>query len=94
MAFYTYISLVFTQNIQLICLSHLNNKILEGFDNGVLTGMILIDLQKAFHNIYHNLLLEKLKTIVFCGDTVNWFHSYLTDQAFLVSMNNQYSSIL
>ena len=29
------------------CLSFLNDKILNGFDDGLVTGMILIDLQKA-----------------------------------------------
>ena len=59
-----------------LCLSYLNDKILKGFDNGLFTGMILIDLQKAFDTIDHNILLEKLKAIGFCDDTVNWFHSY------------------
>ena len=76
-----------------LCLSYLNDKILKGFDNGLFTGMILIDLQKAFDTIDHNILLEKLKAIGFCDDTVNWFHSYLTDRAFLVSIENKYSSI-
>ena len=30
------------------CLSYLNNKIVTGFGSGLYTGMILIDLQKAF----------------------------------------------
>ena len=55
--------------------------------------MILIDLQKAFDTIDHNILLEKLMAIGFCDDTVHWFHSYLTDRAFLVSIENKYSSI-
>ena len=66
---------------------------MKGFDNGLFTGMILIDLQKAFDTIDHNILLEKLKAIGFCDDTVNWFHSYLTDRAFLVSIENKYSAI-
>ena len=69
-----------------LCLSYLNDKILKGFDNGLFTGIILIDLQKAFDLIDHNILLEKLKATGFCDDTVNWFHSYLTDRAFLVSI--------
>ena len=40
-------------------LSYLNDKILKGFNNGPFTGMILIDLQKAFGTINHNILLEK-----------------------------------
>ena len=30
------------------CLSYLTDKISKGFDSGILTGMVLIDLQKAF----------------------------------------------
>ena len=30
------------------CLSYLNDKILKGFDKGIITGIILIDIQKAF----------------------------------------------
>ena len=42
-----------------LCLSYSNDKILKGFDNGLFTGMTLIDLQKAFDAIDHNILLEK-----------------------------------
>ena len=37
------------------CLSLLNDKILTGIDNGMLTGMVLIDLQKAFDTIDHGI---------------------------------------
>ena len=76
-----------------LCLSYLNEKILKVFDNGLFTGMILIDLRKAFDNIDHNILLQKLKAIDFCDDTVNWFHSHLTNRVILVSMENRHSSI-
>ena len=76
-----------------MCLSYLNDKLLKGFDNALFTGMIPIDLQKTFDTIDHNILLEKLKAITFCDDTVNWFHSYLTDRAFLVSIENKYSNV-
>ena len=33
------------------CLSYLHDKITKGFDSGLLTGMVLIDLQKAFDTI-------------------------------------------
>ena len=66
---------------------------MKGFDNGLFTGMILIDLQKVVDTIDHNILLEKLKAIGFCKDTVNWFHSYLTDRTFLVSIENKYSGM-
>ena len=40
-----------------LCLSFLNNKILKGIDEGLLTGMILIELQKAFDTINQEMLL-------------------------------------
>ena len=39
------------------CLSYLNDKILKSLDRGMMTGMILIDLQKAFDTIEHDVLL-------------------------------------
>ena len=39
------------------CLSYLTDKILKGFDKGLMTGMIRIDLQKAFDTIDHEVLL-------------------------------------
>ena len=41
------------------CLSYLTDKIVTSFDSGLLTGMILIDLQKAFDTINHDILLKK-----------------------------------
>ena len=50
-----------------ICLSFLNDK---GSDDGLMTGMILIDLQKAFNTINHDILLKKLDIIGFSHHTV------------------------
>ena len=38
-------------------LSYLVDKILTGFDSGLLAGMILINLQKAIDTINHEILL-------------------------------------
>ena len=56
------------------CLSFLNDKILKGFDDGLVTGMILIDLQKAFDTINHDILSKKLSIIGFSDHTVNLFN--------------------
>ena len=39
------------------CLTLLTDKINKGFESGKYTGLILIDLQKAFDTIDHELLL-------------------------------------
>ena len=48
---YNYQSGFRTNHSTNLCLSFLTDKILKGFDEGLLTGMILIDLQKAFDTI-------------------------------------------
>ena len=53
------------------CLSYLNDKILKGLDKGLMTGMILIDLQKTFDTTDHDILLQKLYAIDFSKNTVN-----------------------
>ena len=45
------------------CLSYLNNRTATGFESGVYTGMILIDLQKAFDTVNHDILLKKMEFI-------------------------------
>ena len=67
-------------------LSFLNDKILKGFDNGVYTGMILIDLQKAFDTINHKILLDKLLSIGFSKSTISWYESYLAECHFIVEV--------
>ena len=74
-----------------LCLSFLTDKVLEGFDKGLLTGMILTDLQKAFHTIDHEILLQKRKAIKFSQCTVKWFKSYLSEKTFLVNIENKLS---
>ena len=73
------------------CLSLLNDKILKGFDTGLITGMILIDLQKAFDTIDHRILLNKMKYLNFSVETISWFESYLTGRTFIVNIENSES---
>ena len=72
------------------CLSFLNDKILEGFDQGLVTGMILIDLRKAFDIIDHGILLQALYAIGFSKHSANWFLSYLIKRTFLVNLGNAF----
>ena len=73
------------------CLSFLNDKVLQGFDQGLMTGMALIDLQKAFDTIDHDILLQKLYAIGFSKHSVNQFRSYFINRTFLVNLRNAFS---
>ena len=42
-------------------LGHLNDKFTTRFEKDVFTGMVLIDLQKAFNTIDHQILPKKMK---------------------------------
>ena len=48
------------------CLSYLNDKILKGFDRGMMTGMILVNLQKAFDTTDHDVLLHLTQLTMTC----------------------------
>ena len=74
------------------CLTFLNDKILQGFDSGLYTGMILIDLQKAFDTINHNILLEKMSLMGFSEQAIGWFKSYLSNRTFKVTIDKKFSS--
>ena len=54
--------------------SFLNDKILKGFDHGLVTGIILIDVQKAFDTINHDILLKKLRSLILLMALLNGFN--------------------
>ena len=55
------------------------------------TGMILVDLQKAFDTLDHGVLLEKMKYFGFRASVIKWFESYLSNRKFLVCIDNVFS---
>ena len=59
-----------------------------------MTVMILIDLQKVFHTIDHDILPQKLYAICFSKYSVKWFRSYLTNRTFLVNLGNAFSQLV
>ena len=75
------------------CLSFLNDNILKGFDDCLVTGMILIDLQKAFATINHDILLKKSSIIGFSDHTVKWFQSHRSNGKFTVYLENSFSEV-
>ena len=59
------------------CLAHLFNQILKGFESGKSTGMILIDLQKVFDTLDHDILLDKMKYLGSISKTIERLGSSL-----------------
>ena len=88
---YNYQSGFRTNHATNLCLFFLTDKILKGFDEGLLTGMILIDLQKAFDTINHEILLKKLEAIGLWDKCIRWFRSYLCERIFFIDIENQLS---
>ena len=54
--------------------------------------MVLIDLQKAFDTIDHQILLKKMKYLGFSKNTITWFKSYLCERKCKIGINTSYSS--
>ena len=61
-------------------------------DKGLYTGVILLDLQKAFDMVDHDILLVKLRAIGVCQETVMWFSSYLKGRKQFVVVNGTMSN--
>ena len=49
-------------------------------DKVELTGIVFLDIQKAFDSIDHNILLKKLKFFGISQIELKWLQSYLTDR--------------
>ena len=71
--------------------SFLADNVLKGTEKGLLNGMILINLQKAFDTIDHEILLQKFEAIRFSESTIKWSKSYLPEKSFLVNIEDKLS---
>ena len=73
------------------CLLYSNNEIATGFESGLYNGMILIDLQKSFDTINHEILINKMEYFGISNDVILWFKSYLSNRKFKVNLNKTFS---
>ena len=55
--------------------------------------MILIDVQKAFQTINHDILLRKMYALRFSDRSINWFQSYFSNRSFRENVQGKYSCI-
>ena len=74
------------------CLISLFDHIKTQSSRGLYTGMIMIDLQKAFDTVNHTILCNKLTLMGV--ESVKWFRSYLSNRTQVVKVNNVTSSPL
>ena len=65
-------------------IDHVSNAF--GNNNFVLGAFI--DLSKAFHTVDHNILLEKLSMYGVKGNSLKWFHSYLSNRKQYIEFQN------
>ena len=72
------------------CLIHLLDYIRENNSKGLFTGMVMLDLQKAFDTVDHSILCKKLE--ILGVSSVTWFKSYLSDRKQYVCVNGATSS--
>ena len=65
----------------------------DTFSAVLLTGIILIDLQKACDTMYHGILLGTLSIFFFSDNTVKWFRSYMSNGKFSLNFENSFSEV-
>ena len=68
----------------------------ENMDNGKLTGVVFIDIRKAFDSIDHSILLKKLKLAYYGVSQVEftWFQSYLANRQQQCQVNSSQREII
>ena len=68
------------------CLTYLTDYIKTKTSKGLYTVMLMLDPQKAFDTVDHDMLCKKLKAMGI--KSVDWFRSYLSHQNQIVNVNN------
>ena len=67
---------------------------LEAMDKGLFTGVVMIDLRKAFDVVDHKLLLKKLQIYGLNGNSLKWFKRYLSGRYQKVCVDGKLSEQL
>ena len=74
------------------CLMYVYDYIRQECDKGNYTGMVLLDLQKAFDTVNHSILLDKLTALGMNGESAEWFRSYVSGRKQVVGVNSTISA--
>ena len=75
-------------------LVHVTNRWLKNIDDGKVTGIVFIDLRKAFDTVDHAIMTQKLENFGVKGITNAWFKSYLADRSQVVCLEGEMSDPL
>ena len=76
----------------LMALVEATNSWSVNIDNGLINGVVFIDLKKAFDTIDHNIILKKLVNYGVDLNSLKWFESYLTNRTKKCRVNDHLSS--
>ena len=77
-----------------MALLELTRKIAEAADGKQFTVAVFLDLSKAFDNIDHEILINKLFLYGIRGTPLKWFESYLFDRQHYVEIRGLKSSLM
>lgn len=75
----------------LTALLDITNDWYSNMDNGLLNGVLFLDLKKAFDTVDHEVLLQKLKLYGVDTLSLKWFQSYLTGRKQRTHVNDALS---
>ena len=73
-------------------LAFIVNRLLLERDCGKATGLVFVDLSKAFDGVKHQALIDLLSGIGICDTVLKWFANYLSDRQQRVRVGNRFSS--
>jgi hypothetical protein len=66
--------------------------LLDNIEQGLINGITLVDLSKAFDLVDHRLLLQKLEEYGITPIALKWFKSYLNDRYLVVQIASSLSN--
>ena len=72
-------------------LTYAVNQLLLARDQGKVTGLVFVDLSKAFDRVEHQALIDLLSTIGISGAALKWFADYLSNRYQRVSLGDRSS---
>ena len=73
-------------------LHRLTENIFDALNNSKVTGLVAIDIRKAFDTVHHKTLLAKLEHYGIRQSSLKWFREYLNDRTQISYINNTKSN--